>query len=78
MIFRGVNRDDSFDVEKPYDGPNDPDLPESVQDLPEEDRETWVSVFNDAYDSCVSDGGSEEDCESEAFAIAWSVVNDED
>ena len=65
----------SVEVEKPYSGPSDPDLPDNVQALSQRLREIWVNVFNSAYSSCISDGGSTSDCEGSAIAQAWAVVN---
>ena len=56
----------------PYSGADDPDLPDNVKDLPENEREQWVAIWNDTYESCVDDGGS--DCESKAFETANGVV----
>ena len=56
----------------PYSGANDPDLPDNVKDLPESDREQWVAIWNETYESCVDDDGS--DCEGKAFAAANGVV----
>lgn len=66
----------------PYTGANDPDLPESVKDLPEDKRSQWVAVFNSAYERCTEEGLSEvadnpddfADCEAFAFANANGVV----
>ena len=73
--FKGVLRDDGEEILRPYSGPGDPDLPDSVQALSERLREIWVNVFNSAYSSCIADGGNTADCEGSAFAQAWSVVN---
>ena len=81
--FRGILKTEedeialktSLDVEKPYSGPGDPDLPDNVAALSERLREIWVNVFNSAYDSCMADGGSSSDCEGSAIAQAWGVVN---
>lgn len=59
----------------PFSGPNDPELPESIQELPEEKREIWVSAWNAAFDRCQNESG--EDCEGVAFRIANSAVEDE-
>lgn len=56
----------------PYTGPGDKSLPSNVQELPEDKRETWVAIFNDALKRCQDDGG--EDCEASAFAQANGVV----
>ena len=58
----------------PYSGPEDPKLPDYIQEKPLADREKWVAVWNDSYSSCISDGGSTEDCESEAFAAASASI----
>ena len=59
----------------PYTGPNDPELPENVQELSENRRAQWVEVFNSAYERCT--GGEVDDvddCEAFAFANANGVV----
>lgn len=59
----------------PFSGPNDSELPEHVQELPEEKREIWVSAWNAAFDRCMNESG--EDCEGVAFRIANSAIKDE-
>jgi hypothetical protein len=58
----------------PYDGPNDPKLPESVQALPEGKRKTWVAVWMDTYQDCKENDG--DDCEGEAFRMANGALKD--
>ena len=58
----------------PYSGKNDPNLPANVQEMPAADREQWVEVFNAAYDSCISDGGTSSECETSAFKQANGVI----
>lgn len=58
----------------PYSGKNDPNLPENVKKMPADDREQWVEVFNSAYKSCISDGGSAKSCETSAFKQANGVM----
>jgi hypothetical protein len=69
-------------ITRPYSGPDDPDLPSDVQDMPEDKREQWVNVFNSALARCQDEGLSEvadnpdefESCEAFAFANAYGVV----
>lgn len=56
----------------PYSGPNDDKLPDNIKSLPESERSRWVSIWNDTFDRCTSDGGS--DCEQKAFRNANGVV----
>lgn len=58
----------------PYSGPDDPKLPENIQGKSEDDRSQWVAVWNDVYESCVSDGGDSADCEGKAFASANASI----
>jgi len=58
----------------PYSGPDDDKLPDYIQELPEADREKWVAVWNDTFESCESDDG--DDCESQAFKAANGVVKE--
>lgn len=59
----------------PYSGASDPDLPQAVKDLSEDNREKWVSTFNSAHADCMADDEmSADECETSAFAIAYSVV----
>ena len=73
----GSEEDESgpLEIEKPYSGPDDPDLPDNVAALSQRLREIWVNVFNSAYSSCIADGGSTSDCDGSAIAQAWGVVN---
>jgi hypothetical protein len=58
----------------PFSGPNDPELPDQVQEMPEEKRDLWVSTWNAAFDRCVNESG--EDCEGKAFRIANSAIEE--
>ena len=66
----------------PYTGADDPDLPDNIAELPEDDREQWVAVFNSAFERCQEEGLDEvaddpddfADCEAFAFANANGVV----
>ena len=60
----------------PFSGPNDPELPDNIQALPEEKRNQWVSAWNAAFDRCVNESG--EDCEGVAFRIANSAIEEEE
>jgi len=62
----------------PYSGPNDPELPDYIQELEEGDREQWVAIFNDAFEACMDDDGEMGECEGSAFAQANGVVLDEE
>jgi len=53
---------------------DDNDLPNKVKEMPQHDKEIWVAAFNDSYESCIGDGGKEDDCESSAYAIVYSAV----
>ena len=59
----------------PFSGPNDPELPERIQEMPEDVREKWVGAWNAAFDRCEQEVG--EDCEGVAFRIANNAIKDE-
>jgi HK97 family phage major capsid protein len=40
----------------PYSGPNDPDLPEHVQKLPEKKRRQWIAVFEQVLEDTGDEG----------------------
>jgi hypothetical protein len=61
----------------PYSGPNDPNLPSSVQAMDEDDREQWVAIWNDVYAGCREEGGSVDDCETAAFQAANGAMREE-
>lgn len=58
----------------PYSGANDPDLPDNVKGLPENDRRQWVSIWNGSFDKCIMDGSSPDNCEGVAFRNANGVL----
>lgn len=59
----------------PFSGPDDPTLPERIQDMPEDVRDKWAKTWNAAFDRCENESG--EDCEGVAFRIANSAIEDE-
>jgi hypothetical protein len=60
----------------PYSGPNDPQLPDNVQALPEAARAQWVEVWNRSYEDCIDEGGEVSECEGVAFRNANGVANE--
>lgn len=56
----------------PYKDKDDESLPDNVKKLSDDEREQWVAVFNDEFQSCQDEGG--EDCEGEAMTMANGVV----
>ncbi len=59
----------------PYSGINDPKLPEYVTDMPDDDIEDWVAIWNQEYEDCMSeDGTNSEQCEERAFSLANGLV----
>lgn len=60
----------------PFSGISDESLPDDVQERPAKERRAFVSAFNNRFEKCMEDGGTEEKCESSAFAVAYSAAND--
>lgn len=63
-----------------YSGPDDPELPGNVKDLPDDKRKQWVEVYNQAMSDCAeeADGDDEQTaCDGEAAAAANSAVKEE-
>lgn len=54
----------------PYSGASDSSLPSNVKKMPPAKKKAWVSTFNNVYNKCKSDGGSNSTCETKAFKIA--------
>jgi hypothetical protein len=50
------------------------DVDEFNSGLSDTQKEEWVSVANAALESCLNDGGNEDDCEAQAIRIANSQV----
>ena len=61
-------------VTRPYSGPEDDSLPDSVQKLPKHGREIFTSAFNSAWDSYDPDESGQDSQEGYAMAVAWSAV----
>lgn len=49
-------------------------LPDNVKELPAGKRKVWINTFNSAYKACLDDKNPKDECESSAFAQAYSVV----
>lgn len=62
----------------PFSGAGDPNLPSNVIDRSLEIREQWVGAWNGRFKACRDDGGTEDDCESSAFAVANSAIKEID
>ena len=61
-------------VTRPYSGPEDDSLPDSVQKLPKHGREIFTSAFNSAWDSYDPDESAQDSQEGYAMAVAWAAV----
>ena len=61
-------------ITRPYSGPEDDSLPESVQKLPKHGREIFAAAFNSAWDSYDPDESGQDSQEGYAMAVAWSAV----
>jgi len=59
----------------PYDGKDDPGLPDRVKAWSEDRRITWVRAWNRSFSACRRDGGDNSECEGEAFRIAYTAAN---
>ncbi len=59
-------------VMKPYSGITDPNLPRNVRELPAGKRRQWLAVWNEVYQSCQAEAGT--DCETQAFRAANEAV----
>lgn len=60
----------------PYSGPDDPDLPSNVEELPIKKRKKWVATWNSVYKTCMDDDGKKKDCEGKAFRIANGTIEE--
>lgn len=52
------------------------DLPKHVQDMPDDKREQWVKVFNEAFEDCMDYDGESSNCDGEAMRIANASVSE--
>ena len=60
----------------PFTGPNDSKLPSNVEGLSIDLRRQWVGAWNGRFEECQSDGGSADECESSAFAVANGAIKE--
>ncbi len=60
---------------RPYDGPNDADLPDAIKKLPAKAKEIWVAAFNSAWDGYDPETSEQDSQEGYANAVAWGTVN---
>jgi len=56
----------------PFNGIDDPALPENIREMGASQRRIFVSAFNSVLQDC---DGDFDDCESDAFAVAQSAVS---
>lgn len=49
-------------------------LPDNVKELSAGKQKVWINTFNSAYKACLDDKKPKDECESSAFAQAYSVV----
>ena len=61
-------------VTRPYSGPEDDSLPDSVKKLPQHGREIFAAAFNSAWDSYDPDESEQDSQEAYAMAVAWAAV----
>src|SRR3990167_6995543 len=61
-------------VTRPYSGPDDDGLPDSVKKLPQHGREIFVAAFNSAWDAYDPDQSEQDSQEAYAMAVAWAAV----
>jgi cation transport regulator len=60
---------------RPYEGPGDADLPDSVKRLPSKAKEIWVAAYNSAWDAYDPETAQQDSREGYANAVAWGAVN---
>ncbi len=54
----------------PYSGIDDASLPTNVKEMDADARRRWVATWNAVYADCTGGGGTADDCEGKAFAVA--------